>query len=94
MGSDENALWSDFDTITATEDSDVLARIISPIATLPILIEAARRVAETHEQLLSVRAHMGHGHAFLRLHQPPTDSALRILGTIRQQATALNIRGI
>ena len=35
---------------------------------------------------MSVRAHMGHGHALLRLHKPLTGDATSKLGTIRQRA--------
>lgn len=89
-GDAEVALWSIFGSASATDADDVLARLISPVTALPPLIEAAQHIAGDLGIGMTMRAHMGHGHALLRLHRPIVEKALTILGTIRQQAETSN----
>jgi glycolate oxidase FAD binding subunit len=87
LESDELALWQRFDEITNTRSDDVLARLITTPADLPNLLEDAQAEASASGVSLSVRAHMGHGHALLRWQEPPT-SVVRLLLGLREQAEA------
>jgi glycolate oxidase FAD binding subunit len=87
-GSDETCLWQRFDEITATEEGDVLARLISTVTDLPPLLQSAQEEAERAGIALSLRAHMGHGHALLRWLRPGTDAAVALLDSLRRRAEA------
>jgi glycolate oxidase FAD binding subunit len=87
-GDDETALWEAFAGITSTEEGDLLARLVSTVTGLPGLIESAQSEAQHHGIGLSVRAHMGHGHALLRWRGPSPELAALLLGNLRQEAEA------
>ncbi|HYP41849.1 MAG TPA: FAD-binding oxidoreductase [Chloroflexia bacterium] len=88
-GGEEEALWRQFDTIGhTTEEGTVLARVIAPVTELPRLVENGQKAAGEIDTQVSVRAHMGHGHALLRWHEPPTGEAVRLLRDLRRQAEA------
>lgn len=80
------ALWQRFDQVVATGEGDVLARLIAPVSELPDLLHLAQRGAADLGMAATVRAHVGHGHALLRLHQPDTGSGVRLLRRIRGEA--------
>ena len=89
VGEEEVALWRQFDTIAhTTEEGTVLARLIAPVTELPGLVGIAQKAAGEASMQLSVRAHMGHGHALLRWHEPSTSEAVRLLRDLRRQAEA------
>lgn len=85
-GPPEQALWDVFDGITRTGEQDVLVRLITMQSELPDLLERAQRQAEQAGLRLSLRAHMGHGHALLHLHEPASDAAVHLLRAIRSDA--------
>lgn len=85
-GEDESALWRRFDSIIDTTKGDVLARLITTRSDLPRLLESAQASANQSEVGLSLRAHVGHGHALLRWHSPSTETALSILTSLRREA--------
>jgi glycolate oxidase FAD binding subunit len=70
LPTDSRAVWERMDRIVTTDEGDVLARLISTVSDLPGLLDGALRRAEDAGVGLSVRAHMGHGHALLRWHAP------------------------
>jgi glycolate oxidase FAD binding subunit len=89
VGEEEEALWRQFDTIAhTTEEGTLLARLIAPVTELPRLVGIAQKVAGAASTQISVRAHMGHGHALMRWHEPSTGEAVRLLGDLRRQAEA------
>jgi glycolate oxidase FAD binding subunit len=87
-GDVERALWAEFDGTAKTTPGDALARLITTPSDLPHLLESAQRHAEDIGMQMSARAHLGHGHALLRLHQPPDDLALSFLSAVRAEAEA------
>jgi glycolate oxidase FAD binding subunit len=87
-GDDEAELWSAFDAITNTEKGDVLARLITAVSDLPRLVDTALRQAASASVWLSVRAHVGHGHALLRWHQPVTEAIISMFNALRREAEA------
>jgi glycolate dehydrogenase FAD-binding subunit len=52
------------------------------------LVERAQQTAGEAGTQISVRAHMGHGHALLRRHEPSPGEAVRLLRDLRRQAEA------
>lgn len=80
------ALWQRFDRIIATDEGDVLARLIAPVSELPSLLYLAQQGAADLGMAVTVRAHAGHGHALLRLHQPGADAGVPLLRRIRGEA--------
>jgi len=89
-GSDETGLWQRFDSLTATDEGDVLARLISTVTDLPSLLQSAQEEAERAGVGLSVRAHMGHGHALLLWHGPGSDTVIALLSSVRRRAEAVD----
>ncbi len=87
-GQAESLACETSDCITDTDAPDVLARLITTLVELPQLIEAAQQTARAANVPLSIRAHLGHGHALLRWHGPPVDVAASLLQTLRQEAEA------
>jgi glycolate oxidase FAD binding subunit len=87
-GEAELALWAVFDNITHTEPRDTLVRLIATQSDVPLLLESAQQRAAEAGIRISVRAHLGHGHALLRLHQPPNEAALLFLQGARAEAEA------
>jgi glycolate oxidase FAD binding subunit len=87
-GDEEGQLWRRFGEITATSEGDILARLVSAVTGLPPLLSAARRDSEQAGVGLSLRAHLGHGHALLRWHAPETEAAITLLSKARSQAEA------
>jgi glycolate oxidase FAD binding subunit len=85
-GGEEEALWRQFDTIAHTTEGTVLARLIAPVTELPKLVENAQKATRETNTQISVRAHVGHGHALLRWHDPSTGEAVRLLRDLRRQA--------
>ncbi len=89
-GEAEAALWLGFEEVTATGGEDVQARQVSTTSDLLGLLDKAQRAASRAEVALSVRAHVGHGHALLRWHAPSADQALPLLQKARAEAEALD----
>ncbi|HYP41492.1 MAG TPA: FAD-binding oxidoreductase [Chloroflexia bacterium] len=87
-GEEEEALWRQFDNIAHTTEGTVLARLIAPVTELPGLVRSAQKAAGEAGTQITVRAHMGHGHALLRCHDPSTGEAVRRLRDLRRQAEA------
>jgi glycolate oxidase FAD binding subunit len=85
-GEPERALWAVFDSITEARQTDVLARLITTQSDLPDLLARTQLRAEETSLKLSVRAHLGHGHALLHLHDPNPDAAIGLLRSIRRGA--------
>jgi glycolate oxidase FAD binding subunit len=82
----EHALWGVFDSISNTEEWDVLARLITTQSELPGLLERTRQRAEQAGLALSFRAHLGHGHSLIRLHGSDAGAAISLLQAIRADA--------
>jgi glycolate oxidase FAD binding subunit len=85
-GDDDKRLWAGTGAVTNTKENDVLARLISTPTDLPDLLESAQNVALISGVDLTLRAHMGHGHALLRWHDPSAESALAMLKQLRREA--------
>jgi glycolate oxidase FAD binding subunit len=88
-GADEQALWSQFDTVTVTAEGDVLCRLVSTVSDLPRLLEGALRAASESGMELTVRAHAGHGHALLRWRGGTSDTMVALVRRLRVEAEAL-----
>jgi glycolate oxidase FAD binding subunit len=87
-GEEENEVWRRFGEVTATSEGDILARLVSTVTGLPPLLSAARGHSEQAGVGLSLRAHIGHGHALLRWHAPDAEAALALVSKARQEAEA------
>ncbi len=87
---DAHALWQCFDEVTITGEGDVLVRLIAPVSELPHLLHCARQGAAGMGAITTVRAHVGHGHALLRLHQAGVENSAAILRRLRKEAEAQN----
>jgi glycolate oxidase FAD binding subunit len=87
-GEDERALWTDLRAIMHTEAADVLAHLVCTQSDLSTLIESAESAAVAAGIPMSIRAHVGHGHALLRWHAPDTSTAVRLAGALRRGAEA------
>jgi glycolate oxidase FAD binding subunit len=85
---DEEALWTEMDSVVVTGPDDVLARLITTVAELPLLAESAQRAAQDAAVSLTVRAHLRHGHALLRWRDPTADTAVHLLRQLRGEAEA------
>src|SRR5262249_5361601 len=66
---------------------DVLARLICTPNHLPHLLDMAHELRREVVQMVT-RAHIGHGHALLRLKQASTEAALAFLQALRREAEA------
>ena len=88
-GAEERVAWARFDSVTSSSDNDVLARLVATTSDLPGLVERALRAADEAGIQLTVRAHAGHGHALLRWHDAPSETALALLRSLRAEAEAL-----
>jgi glycolate oxidase FAD binding subunit len=87
-GEPERALWAIFDHITEKGEQDVLARLITTQTDLPRLLGRAQLRAEERGLKLSIRAHMGHGHALLHFHEPDPSATIELLRSTRSDAEA------
>jgi glycolate oxidase FAD binding subunit len=79
-GDAEQALWAALDTVA---DSPTLARLIAPPTALGGLLALARRESDQAGVPLTIRAHLGHGHALLGW---PAEAAPALLLAVRRQA--------
>ena len=85
-GEAEHAQWGQFEAVTNTGDGDVLARLIATVSDLPGLLEHASKSAQGAGIELTVRGHVGHGHALLRWHTPGCETAVALLKSLRAEA--------
>lgn len=85
-GAEETAVWAGFDAVTDTTDNDVLARLVATASDLPGLVAQALRAASATGAQLTVRAHVGHGHALLRWREANSDTVLALLRGLRNEA--------
>lgn len=79
-GGMEQALWAAFDTVA---DSPTLARLIAPPAALGGLLALAHHESDQAGVPLTIRAHLGHGHALLGW---PAATPPALLLTVRRHA--------
>ena len=88
VGEEQGEVWRRFAEVKATSEGDILARLVSTVTDLPLLLSAARQYSEQAGVGLTLRAHLGHGHALLRWHAPDVEAALTLLSKARQEAEA------
>lgn len=83
------AFCAELDTISRVQPGDILARLITTQSDLAHLLGSAERRALASASTLTTRAHMGHGHALLRLSAPSLDEGIEQLMALRREAQAM-----
>jgi glycolate oxidase FAD binding subunit len=86
---EEKALWQDIGSVMDTAAEDVLCRLVATQSDLPGLLERAEREAGAANIAITIRAHMGHGHALLRWQAPGKAASLHLAMSLRRQAEAI-----